>query len=118
VTADLLYTPATELCRLLAARELSPAELTGALLRRIEEANGALNAIVALRAEEALAEQPGDGPLAGLPITVKELNETPELPTTYCSRAFAGAFSGFEALVVTRLKRAGAIVVGKTNSPG
>jgi len=122
---ELCYTPVIELLRMISARQLSAEDLTSSLLGRIDEVNGALNAIVALRPEAALDEaraadrrQVGGGPpLAGIPFTVKDLNETSDLPTTLGSRAFVGNQVGFDAEVVTRLRKAGAILLGKTNTP-
>jgi Asp-tRNA(Asn)/Glu-tRNA(Gln) amidotransferase A subunit family amidase len=117
MSADICYTPAVELRSQLADRTLSARELMEALLERIEDVNPALNAVVSLRAEDALAEADViAGPLHGLPVTIKDLTETADLPTTYCCRAFAGHRAGFDAVVVSRLREAGAIVVGKTNS--
>ena len=122
---DLCYTPVVELRRMLIERRLSAEDLTSSLLSRIGEVNGALNAIVALRPEAALAEaravdrsQATDGlPLAGIPFTVKDLNETSDLPTTLGSRPFDGHRAGFDAEIVTRLRTAGGILLGKTNTP-
>lgn len=122
---ELCYTPVVELRRLLHTNELSAEELTAALLERLEEVNPQINAIVATRADGAMREaraadsKPASerGPLHGIPFTAKDLNETLELPTTLGSRAFAGHSFGFEALVVTRMKQAGGILLGKTNTP-
>ena len=121
----LLFAPVDELRRLLDARELSAEELVGASLERISAVDGSVNAVVALRADAAINEARARdalplrerGPLHGVPFTVKDVTETLELPTTYGSVAFAGHQTGFEALVVTRLRAAGAILVGKTNTP-
>jgi amidase/aspartyl-tRNA(Asn)/glutamyl-tRNA(Gln) amidotransferase subunit A len=110
---------------LLDAREVSTEEVVRASLERIAELNDAVNGVVALRARPALAEAlardalpPEErGPLHGVPFSVKDVTETLDLPTTYGSAAFAGHRSEFEALVVTRLRGAGAILVGKTNTP-
>jgi len=100
---------------------VSPVELVEEALRRIEAHNPAINAVVALRAEAALEEarrHPRQGPLAGLPMLVKDLARTVGLPTTSGSPWFAGSAPDTEDdLVVARLKAAGAIVVGKSNTP-
>ncbi len=121
---DLCYTPVVELRELLARRAVSARELMSALLERLEEVNSSLNAVVALRPEAALAEaekldgSAGErGALAGIPFTAKDLNETVDLPTTMGSRAFAGHQAGFDAEVVRRLRGAGGILIGKTNTP-
>ena len=100
---------------------VTPRQLVEESLRRIEAANGDLNAVVSLRADAALAEadaRPRTGPLAGLPLLVKDLARTIGLPTTFGSHLYADAPpDDVDDLFVTRLKQAGAIVVGKTNTP-
>ena len=124
---DLCATPAVELARLIRARELSAAELLAAVLARIGEANPAINAIVTLAAEQAFAVAAGldaqaargsfAGPLHGLPIAVKDLAETAGIRTTFGSPLFASYVPDFDAPHVARLKQAGAVVIGKTNTP-
>jgi len=124
---DLCATPAVELARLIRARELSAAELLSAVLARITEANPAINAIVTLAAEQAAATARGldaqaargsfAGPLHGLPIAVKDLAETAGIRTTFGSPLFASYVPDFDAPHVARLKQAGAVVIGKTNTP-
>src|SRR4051794_39253667 len=100
---------------------VTPRGLVEESLRRIEAANGDLNAVVSLRADAALAEadgHPRTGALAGLPLLVKDLARTVGLPTTFGSHLYADAPpDDVDDLFVTRLKQAGAIVVGKTNTP-
>jgi amidase len=120
-----LTLPATEAARLLRRRELSSRELTEALLARIEAVNPGLNAVVELRGDQALAEaaaadqaavRGGElGPLHGVPMTVKDSFDVAGLHTTWGNPAFADQVAGSDATVVRRLRRAGAIVVGKTN---
>jgi amidase len=120
-----LLRPAADVARLLRDRRLSSRELTEALLARIEAVNPRLNAVVQLRAEEALAEaaaadataaRGGElGPLHGLPITVKDCFDVAGLPTTWGNPAFAGHRAAADATLVRRLRRAGAVLVGKTN---
>ena len=124
---DLCATPAVELARLIRARELSAAELLAAALARIGEANPAINAIVTLAAEQASAAAAEldtraargsfAGPLHGLPIAVKDLAETAGIRTTFGSPIFAGFVPSFDAPHVARLRQAGAVVLGKTNTP-
>ena len=105
--------------------DFTAVDLVEQSLQQIERRNDEVNAVIALRAEAALVEAKNAdslpraqrGPLHGVPLLIKDLNEIPDLPTTYGSRAFAGQTADFEALVVTRLRAAGAIVVGKTNTP-
>jgi amidase len=124
---DLCATPAVELARLIRARELSAAELLSAVLARITEANPAVNAIVTLAADQAAAAAAAldaqaargsfAGPLHGLPIAVKDLAETAGIRTTFGSPLFADYVPDFDAPHVARLKQAGAVVIGKTNTP-
>ncbi len=124
---DLCATPAVELARLIRSRELSAAELLTAVLARIDEVNPAINAIVTLAAEQAaaVAAELDDraargsfaGPLHELPIAVKDLAETAGIRTTFGSPVFASYVPSFDAPHVARLKQAGAVVIGKTNTP-
>jgi Asp-tRNA(Asn)/Glu-tRNA(Gln) amidotransferase A subunit family amidase len=103
------------------AGEVSPRELVAAALARIEALDGPLNAVVALRAEEALAEAEGaprTGALAGLPLLVKDLASCAGMVTTYGSPWFVDrAPDTVDDAAVARLRAAGAIVVGRTNVP-
>lgn len=102
-------------------KAVSPTELVEEALRRIEAANPAINAVVALRAEEALAEaaaHPCTGPLAGVPFLVKDLEDVTGMVTTYGSLLHAqDEPKSSDTTVVRRLRAAGAIPVGKTNTP-
>jgi Asp-tRNA(Asn)/Glu-tRNA(Gln) amidotransferase A subunit family amidase len=122
----LLDGSATAMARAVAGREVSVLELMDAALARIEARNPAINAIVALRADEARAEAvdadralaAGDalGPLHGVPITLKESVAVAGMPWTGASRAFAGDLAARDAPAVTGLRRAGAIPLGVTNT--
>jgi amidase len=124
---DLCFTSAVELARRLRAGELSARELLDAYLDRIHRVNPLLNAIVTLAEEQAAAQAAAAdqalarggpiGPLHGLPIAVKDLVDTAGIRTTYGSPLFADHVPDADAPVVTRLKTAGAIIVGKTNTP-
>ena len=98
-----------------------PVDLVQECLRRIEAHNPRLNAVVALRAEEALAEarsHPRNGPLAGVPFLVKDLEHAAGMATSFGSRLHADNPPVAEDdVVVARLREAGAVVVGKTNTP-
>ncbi len=108
-------------------RELSAREVVAWHLDRIAEVNPQINAIVSLRPEAALADADAAdrraangeplGPLHGLPIAIKDLEDTAGIRTTYGSVAFAQHVPTADSLVVARLKAAGAIVIGKTNTP-
>jgi aspartyl-tRNA(Asn)/glutamyl-tRNA(Gln) amidotransferase subunit A len=109
------------------ARKLSPVELMEACLQRIEEANPVLNAFIAMRPEEALDEARAAaeriaggedvGPLTGLPFGVKELEDAEEFPSTHASVPYKDNRPERDSVQVERLKKAGAILLGKTNAP-
>ena len=116
---DVAFLSAAEQARLVAAGELSAVELVETYLGRIERLDAPLRSYVTVCAEEALAEasDPRPGPLGGVPIPVKDLTATAGIRTTYSCRAFADHVPDVDAAVVRRLKAAGAIVIGKTNTP-
>lgn len=119
--------PATELAARLARREVSAVEVTQAFLERIARINPVVNAICTLEADRALeaaaaadAAYPGADalpPLWGLPLGVKDLVDTAGIRTTYGSPIFADHVPAEDALLVRREKAAGAILLGKTNTP-
>ncbi len=100
---------------------VDPVALVEESLRRIETHNGRLKAVTAIRAEEARAEAKAsrrEGALAGLPLLVKDLARCRGMVTTMGSSLFADAPpDDIDDVVVARLKAAGAIVVGRTNTP-
>jgi Asp-tRNA(Asn)/Glu-tRNA(Gln) amidotransferase A subunit family amidase len=118
---------AIEARRLIGRRKLSPVELLDSCLGRIAAVNHAVNAMVAMdedRAKAAAKEAEaavmrGDclGALHGLPIGIKDLEETKGLRTTWGSPIFANHIPDRDEAMVTNLRKAGAIVVGKTNTP-
>src|SRR5690349_6503497 len=111
---------ATELAAAIRAREVSPREVVSSHYERIEECNPRVNAIVTLLdREEALrlADAAPPGPLQGLPIAVKDLEDTAGMRTTYGSRLFADHVPESDSLLVERLRAAGAVIIGKTNTP-
>src|SRR5258708_35691483 len=124
---DLCYLTAREMARLLRAKKLSARELLDAHLARIERLNPKVNAIVTLvadlarerakQADEAMAHNKPLGVLHGLPIAHKDLNETRGIRTTYGSRIFKDNVPTGDALIVERIRKAGAITFGKTNTP-
>ena len=124
----LLALDAGTLSRRIAAREVSCRELMQASLDRIAALNPVHNAIVSLRErDELLAEADAHdatlsrGELAGwmhgFPVAVKDLSDAQGLPTTQGSRTSGGRIAAGDALFVQRMKKAGAIVIGKTNTP-
>ena len=119
--------PATELARLLRAKTISARDVVSAHLARIEAVNPTVNAIVTLTADEAMEQaRAADervargepvGLLHGLPIAHKDLQETRGIRTTFGSPIFRNYVPRQDSPTVERLKRAGAITVGKTNTP-
>ena len=125
---DLCFTPATELQRLYRARKTSPLEVMQAVLARVDAVNPRLNAIVTLARESALKEAKAAtaalkkkgrklGPLHGVPVSIKDLTPTKGIRTTWGSKVFEHHVPEEDALIVERLKAAGAIVFAKTNTP-
>lgn len=125
---DIIWLSATEQAELLRRREISSTELTETYLARIDALNPQLAAYVTVCADQALAaarradqllmsSSPPDAPFLGVPVSIKDLAETKGVRTTYSSRAFADYVPDFDAAVVRRLKGAGFIVLGKTNTP-
>lgn len=120
------FLSAHELTAALRAGEVTSVELTDDAISRIERDDTAINAIcvpdfdraraAARRADEALARGE-DRPLLGLPVTVKESYNVTGLPTTWGMPRFADYVPTEDAVVVSRLKAAGAVILGKTNVP-
>jgi amidase len=118
---------AVELRRLIAGGEVSSVEVVTAFLERIDEVNPAINAVVTLAPERALADAAAadrarasgvpSGPLDGLPIAVKDLVDTAGIRTTYGSPLYRDHVPALDAPLVRRLRASGAIVMGKTNTP-
>ena len=113
-----------ELQRLMVRRQASVVEVVTAFLERIDAVNPRVNAIVTLVPERALAEAAAAdrartprGALSGLPIAIKDLVDTAGIRTTYGSPLYAEHVPDADAWLVRRLRDAGAIVVGKTNTP-
>ena len=125
---DFRTTRVTELARAVRARETTAVELTQHSLATIERLNPVVNAFVAVNAEHALEQAAAvdqlvasgidPGPLAGIPIGVKDLEDAQGFQTTHGSVLFAeGEAAAADSALVARLRRAGCVVVGKTNTP-
>ncbi len=124
---DLLFLPATAAARLISKRALSPVEYVDAVLEAIERMQPTLNAYAtvtadAARAQARVAEQAvmaGKelGPLHGIPINIKDLFATMGVRTAYGSAIHADNIPSQDDILVTRLKDAGAIMVGKSTTP-
>jgi amidase len=122
---EICFLNARELARLLRDGELSAREVTEAHLRRIEEVNPSVNAIVTLTADQALREadaadrRPREDrpPLHGLPVAHKDTHETAGVRTTWGSPLLADYVPARDELVIERMRAAGTIMLGKTNVP-
>ena len=125
--ADACDLSAVEARRQIGLRQLSPVELLESCLRRIEATNGAVNAIVAMDAdaarkrakavEQAIGRGDELGLLAGLPIGIKDLQATAGLRTTLGSLLYEDHVPAEDEFGVANIRRAGGIVLGKTNTP-
>jgi len=125
--AEICFLPAHELVRRIHARELSALEVMDAHLAQTERVNPAVNAIVtylpdlarsgAQAVDAALARGDDPGPLAGLPVAHKDLAVTRGIRTTFGSPIYRDFVPDVDAIIVERLKRAGAVTFGKTNTP-
>ncbi len=124
---SLCHASAKELTGLIAQREISAIELLDAHLAQIDTFNSEVNAIITLTPDHAraialdvdrrLARGEYVGPLAGLPVAHKDLVPTAGIRTTFGSRLFEHHIPANNALIVERLLRAGAVTLGKTNTP-
>ena len=125
---ELCWTPAAELAGLIRRKKVSPLEVVRAALDRIAKINPKLNAFVTLTAEEALREARAAeralmrtkaplGPLHGVPFGVKDLVITKGVRTTFGTPLYRDNVPTEDAPIVERMKAAGAIMLGKTNTP-
>jgi amidase len=126
-TAELTKLSAVELARRIRTGEITPLDVLDAHLAKIAELNPQLNAIVTLDMEGARAQAiaageavtRGDklGPLHGLPVVIKDVTLTKGMRTTYGSPLYKDFIPDVDAAPVARLRKAGAIILGKTNTP-
>ena len=125
--SELAFASAIDIRQMIADREISAVELTEFFYRRIDELNPRLSAYLALVPDQALADaqtadaavRNGDtrGPLHGIPISIKDLEMTKGITTTLGSAIFRDRVPEIDSIVVERVKAAGAIILGKTNTP-
>ena len=126
--SPLFYLDAEELVALIRGRRVSVREVMSAFLERIDRVNPKINAICTLRpsiellkeaqrADDAFSKREATGSLHGLPIAVKDLALTKGLRTTYGSLIYKDFIPDQDQLFVERIKNAGAIIIGKTNTP-
>jgi Asp-tRNA(Asn)/Glu-tRNA(Gln) amidotransferase A subunit family amidase len=122
---DLCFTPALELRDMIRKKSISPVEVSKAFLHRIERINSMINAYCtvvpdsalqsARKAEDAIMRGHEIGPLHGVPVSIKDNTVTRGIRTTFGSKLHEDYIPDSDALVVERLKKAGAIILGKTN---
>ncbi|WP_151636155.1 amidase [Noviherbaspirillum aerium] len=127
MTQDIFYMSATAMAYAIREGQLSARDVMQAHLGRIEQVNPKVNAIVTLHAEQALAAAAAAdeaqaqgkplGPLHGLPVAHKDLLPTRGMRTTYGSKVHEHNVPKYSALIVERQQQAGAISIGKTNTP-
>ncbi|GAA2080443.1 amidase [Microbacterium hatanonis] len=127
MTDQITALSARALAEAIRTRRLSSEEVVAAHLARIDELNPAINAIVAFQPEVALetarerdrelARGVIRGPMHGLPIAVKDLMDVAGLPTSHGSRIYAGRVAADDSVIASRLREAGVVFVGKTNTP-
>ncbi len=125
--SPLCFMSAVEMARLIRAKKLSAREALAAHLKQIERVNPKVNAIVTLvpemaaeaaaKADEMQAHKEILGPLHGLPVAHKDLFETRGIRTTFGSLLYKDYIPAEDDIVVERMQRAGAIIIGKTNTP-
>jgi aspartyl-tRNA(Asn)/glutamyl-tRNA(Gln) amidotransferase subunit A len=125
--AEIIDMDAVELVGLIRAKKVSPLEVMEATLKRIDAVNPLVNAFVSLRREEAIQEAKemtealasGEipGPLAGIPVGVKDLEDVKGMVTSFGSIPYKNNIALQDSVQVARLKASGAIVIGKTNTP-
>jgi aspartyl-tRNA(Asn)/glutamyl-tRNA(Gln) amidotransferase subunit A len=126
-TADLTFLPATEIAKAISNKQLSAREVTQSVLGRIDEVDGKVNAFVtriddealkaAAAADEATARGESLGVLHGVPVSIKDLFEVKGVRCTQGSLLYKDSVAEKDSASVARLRRAGAIIVGTTNSP-
>ena len=125
--SSICFLSAVEMARLIRAKKLSAREALAAHLKQIERVNPKVNAIVTLvpemaaeaaaKADEMQARKEKLGPLHGLPVAHKDLMETRGIRTTFGSPLYKDYIPTEDDMVVERMRRAGAITIGKTNTP-
>lgn len=122
---EILYLPLSELARRIESKKLSPVELTESYLARSEKFGPALHAYALLTPEIALEQAHKAekeirggryrGPLHGMPFAVKDLLAVKGLPTTWGAKPYSSQVFDYDAAVITNLKRAGAVMLGKAS---
>ena len=126
-TRDICFTPAVELAAMIRDGEVSSLEVVQAVLDRIERLNPLINSYCTVVADRALDEARAadtaiaggaeTGPLHGVPVSIKDLVATKGIRTTHGSPLFENWVPDYDAPLVERLRAAGAVIMGKTNTP-
>jgi Asp-tRNA(Asn)/Glu-tRNA(Gln) amidotransferase A subunit family amidase len=124
---ELITIPAHEQANLVARKEVSPVELCEAVIERIEKLDHRVGAFITVASEQALeAARNAEsrvmsnnllGPLDGVPIGIKDIEATAGIRTTLGSRVFEDTVPDFDSIVVERVRAAGMVIIGKTNTP-
>lgn len=127
-TDDLSFMSATVLSKRIRKKEISPVEVVDFFLQRIEDLNPTINAFCTVAADQARQDAVNSekeimmgnsdiGLLHGVPIAIKDLTRTKGIRTTFGSKVFADYVPTKDSIVVRRIKEAGGIIIGKTNTP-
>jgi len=124
---DICFLPASELAGLVRGKKVSPVEVVSAYLDRIDRLNPLINAYCtvaresalerARQAERAVVGGEATGPLFGVPVAIKDLTPTQGIRTTFGSKIFEHYIPDKDSVYVERVKQAGGIILGKTNTP-
>ncbi|MDQ6905900.1 MAG: amidase, partial [Chloroflexota bacterium] len=124
---ELCFTPATELSAMIQSLDLSPIELADAVIARVERLNPTLNAFLTFTPEIARENAKAAetralrfercGPLDGIPYSIKDLEATAGVRTTFGSKFFADNVPTEDGAVAARMKATGGVFLGKTNTP-
>ena len=125
--SDILYSSVTEIKKLLSNKEISALELTQFSLERIKETNNKTNAFLYVATDTAIedaknidkkiAKGEDTGPLGGIPTSIKDLEAVKGMPQTNGSLFYKDNIADYDQLGIERIKNAGGIILGKTNTP-
>ncbi len=124
---DICFMPASQMLKAIKTQELTSLEITETIIERIERINSIINAYctptfdlareMAKKADDAVKKGEKLGSLHGIPTSIKDLNLTKGIRTTFGSKIFENFIPGEDGICVSRLKEAGIVILGKTNTP-